>query len=117
MTAITWNLRLALKDGQRSNFEDLMREMVMSTTKETGCQTYDWYITADGFEVHILERYTDAEATMLHLTNFGAHFADRFFACVTPKDFTVYGHANDDIRGALGPLGATFMGPMGGFRR
>lgn len=115
--SVCWNLRLSLNTGSREAFEDLMREMVMSTTGESGCLTYDWYITDDGTEAHILERYADSGATMQHLATFGEKFAERFFACVSPVSFVVYGNASDDVRNALGPLGAQFLGPLGGFRR
>ena len=66
------------------------------------------------------ELYADNDATLMHLGNFGEKFADRFFACVTPTYFVVYGPANDDVRGALGPMGpmgAVFLDHFGGFRR
>lgn len=103
--------------GKKSDFEDLMREMVMATRDETGCQTYDWYISDDGAVVHILERYTDPDALKQHMAEFGANFADRFFACVTPLNFTIYGTVDNEIRGMMAPFGASFLGSFGGFRR
>jgi quinol monooxygenase YgiN len=117
MNHISWNLKLAVKDGQMDAFRALMSEMVPATTKEEGCVTYDWYVMDDASEVHIQERYVDNAAALVHLGNFGAHFAERFMACVTPLSFAVYGPANEAIRGALTPLGAIFMGHFGGFRR
>jgi len=31
--------------------------------------------------------------------------------------FTVYGYASDDVRAALEPFGASFLGTLGGFNR
>jgi len=51
------------------------------------------------------------------LGNFGANFAERFMGLVTLRSFAIYGPVNDDVRGALTPLGAVFMDRFGGFRR
>jgi quinol monooxygenase YgiN len=118
MDHISWNLKLSVNDGQLDTFRSLMTEMVAATqANELGALTYDWYVLPDGKEVHIQERYADNGAALLHLGNFGANFAERFFACVTPRSFVVYGPANDDIRGALTPMGAVFMDHFGGFNR
>lgn len=117
MKHISWNLKLTVNDGQLEQFRDLMNEMVENARTETGCMTYDWYVLPDGSEVHIQERYADTEATMIHIANFGAHFAERFMSLVTPRSFVVYGPSSDAIREALSPMGAVFMGHFGGFRR
>ena len=117
MQNISWSLKLSVSDGHLEQFRDLMNEMVEHTRAEGGCMTYDWYVMADGSEVHIQERYADNEAALSHLANFGANFAERFMALVTPRSFVVYGPANDDIKGALSPMGAVFMDHFGGFRR
>ncbi len=117
MQNISWNLKLTVNDGHLEQFRDLMNEMVEHTRAEGGCMTYDWYVMDDGSEVHIQERYADNEATLVHLGNFGANFAERFMGLVTLRSFAIYGPVNDDVRGALTPLGAVFMDRFGGFRR
>ena len=117
MDHISWNLKLSVNDGKLDDFRSLMNEMVAATKDESGCMTYDWSVMPDGSEVHIQERYADNDAALVHLGNFGAHFADRFMACVTPRSFVVYGPSNESIRGALTPMGAVFMDHLGGFRR
>ena len=118
MDHISLHLKLSVSDGQLDTFRALMTEMVAATKQnEAGCLTDDWYVMADGSEVHIHERYADNGAALIHLGNFGANYAERFFACVAPHSFVVYGPANDDIRGALTPMGAVFMDHFGGFRR
>ena len=117
MENISWNLKLSVNDGQLEHFRALMQKMVEATRAEGGCMTYDWYVMEDGSEVHIQERYADNAATMVHIGNFGANFAERFMGLVTVRSFAIYGAANDDVRGALTPLGAVFMDHFGGFRR
>lgn len=118
MDHISWHLKLSINEGQLDTFRSLMTEMVADTQQnEAGCLTYDWYVMADGSEVHIQERYADNGAALVHLGNFGAKYAERFMAAVTPVSFVVYGPSNDDIRGALSPMGAVFMDHFGGFQR
>ncbi|MEX0319219.1 MAG: putative quinol monooxygenase [Ruegeria sp.] len=112
---VYWILRLAINDGQEEAFETLMPEMVASTLKETGAKAYEWH--REGSEVHIFERYASATDAMIHMGNFGAHFADRFLAALTPTGFDVYGAVNDEVRQALGPMGANFYDQVGGFDR
>ena len=117
MNNISWNLKVSINDGHLDAFRDLMTEMVEATKAEEGCLTYDWSVMPDGSEVHIQERYADNDATLVHLGNFGANYAERFMPCITVRSFAVYGPANDDVRGGLSRLGAVFMDHFGGFNR
>lgn len=113
--AISWVLALTVKDGKLDDYRSLMTEMVASTTEEPGALAYEWFVSDDGGQVHIYERYADNDATMAHMGSFGANFADRFFGCVDPIGMWVYGNVNDEVRAALTPAGAEFLGPFGGF--
>lgn len=114
---VSWNLRLSLREGRLDAFRALMDEMVASTRGEEAALAYEWYITPDGSECHLYERYVDSAATMVHLGNFGSHFAERFMACVEPTHFHVYGNPSDQVRGILDAFGAVYLEPFGGFAR
>lgn len=115
--SIFWNLRLKVREGQLEHLRALMQEMVASTEQEPGAGTYEWFLTDDGTECHINERYADSDAALAHLGNFGEKFASRFLACVEPTSLRVYGEPSDDARAALDGFGAVYMGNFGGFRR
>lgn len=117
MSTVSWDLQLAVKDGQLETFRTLMGEMVDHTKQETGTIRYEWFVSADGGAVHISEAYADSDALLVHVGGFGEHFADRFFACVDPTGFFVYGDADERVREALTPMGAQFLGTFGGFTR
>ena len=114
---ISWVIQLSLNEGKSNDFKTLMADMVAATRNEAGCQTYEWFKSADGATFHICERYDDSAATLVHLGNFGAHFAERFMGCVTPTGLNVYGDPSADLRGALDGLGAVYFGPFGGFTK
>ncbi len=116
--AVSWVLELSVKDGQLDAFKALAQEMSAATqADEPGAAIYEWFIDGDGKTIHIYERYTDSAATMVHLGNFGAKFAERFLACVDPSRLMVYGDPSDEVRGGLAGLGAAHMTQFAGFAR
>jgi quinol monooxygenase YgiN len=114
---LSWNLHLAVREGQLEPFRALMNEMVESTRAEPGAQVYEWFISDDGTACHICERYADSPAAIAHLGTFGSKFADRFMACVEPTALSVYGEPSDEARKVLDGFGAAYLGTFGGFSR
>ena len=94
-----------------------MAEMVESTRQEAGTLGYEWFLGEEGATCHIHERYTDSDAVMAHLGNFGANFAERFLQCFEPTGLAVYGEPSSEARAALDGFGAVYLGTFGGFVR
>jgi len=115
--SVSWNLRVTIREGLLEEFRALMLEMVESTKAEAGTQGYEWFIGADERSCHINERYSDSDAAMAHLGNFGTKFADRFLGCVEPTSLNVYGEPSDEVRAALDGFGPEYLGTFGGFSR
>ena len=114
---VYWTIDISIKSGALDDLKALMDEMIASTQNEDGALNYEWWISDDSTTCHIYERYTDAAAAMVHIGNFGAHFAERFMGLVDVTRFIVYGGHDENVRGALGGMGAAFMGSLGGFSR
>lgn len=114
---ISWNLQLSVRDGKLDDARELMKEMVAATEEEPGAQGYEWFLSYDGKKCHLNERYSDSEALMVHLGNFGSRFAERFLACFEPTKLSVYGKPSADARAVLDGFGATYLGWLGGFNR
>ena len=117
MSTVSWNLQLAVRDGQLDALRTLMAEMVESTRSEQGSRAYEWFLSADGTICHINERYADSAAALAHLGNFGAKFMERFVACLDVTSFSVYGEPSDEAKGVLDGFGAKYLGTFGGFSR
>ncbi len=116
--AVSWVLEINVKDGQLDALKALAREMSEATqADEPGASHYEWFADPDGMTVHIYERYADSAATMVHLGNFGAKFAERFLACVDPARLMVYGDPSAEVRDALAGFGAAHMTQFAGFAR
>jgi quinol monooxygenase YgiN len=114
---VSWNIQLSVQDGRLGDARNLMADMVESTQAERGALAYEWFLDGDGAVVHIRERYADSEAVVVHLTTFGARFAERFLTCFAPTALYVYGDPSSEARDALDGFGAVYLGPFGGFSR
>lgn len=115
--AVSWSLQMSVRDGCLDDAKNLAPEMIESTREEAGAMTYEFFLSDDGMLCHLYERYADSDAAMVHLGNFGTHFAERFMACFEPTSFSVYGPARADVRAVLEGFGAQFLSNLGGFRR
>ena len=71
----------------------------------------------DGRRLHLFERYTDADAALTHLGAFGERYIARFFDVLAPERMTLYGAADDRVRGALAQLAPKVMARAEGFSR
>ena len=102
---------------RRAADRDLMTEMVESTRGEAGTLSYEWFLNQGGTVCHMMDRYADSDAAMIHLGNFGSKFAERFLQCFEVTGFSVYGEPSDEVRAALDGFGAVYLGTLGGFTR
>ena len=115
---IEWLLELDIAEGKLDDLKALAEEMVAATrADEPGALVYEYYIDPDGTRCNVVERYADSAAAMVHLGNFGAKFADRFLAILTPVRFQVHGPASDELRAALSGFGAVHLDQIAGFAR
>ena len=112
---VSWLLILAVKPGELDGFRDLMEEMVAHTRNEPGTLAYEWFVSDDGSEVHLYERYIDSAAAMTHLVGFGKHFAERFTAATNQTAMYVYGKANEALHRTVSAPTTEFLGSFGGF--
>lgn len=117
-STVSWNLQMAVRDGQLDDARKLVNEMVEATKRdEDGTRIYEYFLSADGSACHIYERYADSDAVVVHLGNFGTKFMERFMTCFEPTSFSVYGSPSDEARAILDVFGAAYLGWLGGFSR
>jgi quinol monooxygenase YgiN len=115
---VAWLFELGVKDGREADLRALMAEMVDATrADEPRTLDYEWYLSEDGRRCHLWERYADAAAAMVHLGTFGRRFMARFFDVLTPERMTLYGAADDAVRGAVAQLAPVVMARAAGFNR
>lgn len=115
---ISWIFELTIKEGQLENLKKLMVELVNVTKEnEPGTMAYEWTISEDNTKCHIHERYTNSEATLIHLATFVEKFAGRLMETGDSTSFVVYGTPNTDVKNILDGFVAVYMSPIGGFIR
>lgn len=112
---IQWVIKLNLAEGMDAEFEALMSDMVIATKEESGAKNYEWQ--RNGNAILIYERYDTNDDAGIHLANFGANFAERFLAILTPTGLDVFGPVEGEVREGLAGFGAVFYGQVGGFAR
>ena len=108
--SVSWLLDFAIKDGQRENFDAMLKDMVESAqSNEPNTLNFEAFINPDGKNGQLYERYRDSAATMIHLGTFGEKFVDRFLAVLDPVRFLIYGTPNGEVKVALEPFGPVYM--------
>ncbi|KAI9012229.1 hypothetical protein DFJ74DRAFT_683085 [Hyaloraphidium curvatum] len=114
---VAYHVQMKVKPGKLKEYEALMEEMSAAVEKDKLSIDYSWYVTDDGSEVHIYERYQGVEGCMEHNASF-APFAARFMGCADFGDFWVFGDVPTDgdgakLREGLKGLNAKFLGKFG----
>jgi len=112
---IGWIVEAKLREGKRAEFEAVMNEIVAETQKEEGTLNYQYYLSDDG-DVMVYERFKDAEAAHIHVSNWD-NFAERWVAAAEPTRMVHLGDLPDDLRERHAVLAPLWLKPFGGFVR
>jgi quinol monooxygenase YgiN len=113
---IAWLVELVVKPGQLDNFRTLTGEMVAFALNEGGVLSYQRFVSENGAQVYVYERYASSAAALAHLENLKTRFATRFEAMVTRRQFTVFGHPDQALKEVLDHFGAVYLRPFGDFQ-
>ena len=111
---ISWHVELALKDGTLDDFAVLTREMTESARREPGVLIYERFVSPDGKQVYIYERYTDSRAALAHLRTFDKRFGARFQKLAARQRFIVMGTPTSSLRDKLDRYGAIYARHISG---
>lgn len=115
---VSWMFELAIKEGRDADFHTMASEMSAATMQnEPGTLDYEWYVSDDGRNLSLFERYESAEAALIHMGTFGKKFAARFFDILTPKRIIILGAADDRIVGGMKDLAPLVARRADGFSR
>lgn len=115
---VSWMFILTIKEGRESDLRALAAEMSDATARnEIGTLDYEWYVSDNGRDLHLFERYVNADAAMIHTRTFGERYAARFFDVLTPVRMTLYGAVDDRVRSAMKELAPEVITRAAGFSR
>jgi quinol monooxygenase YgiN len=94
-----------IHDGKLAAFEGVAQEMIAGSAKEVGTLAYDWYYSSDRTRCRLIERYTDANAVVAHLTGPVLDLVPKLLKAAGLTSFEVYGDP--------GPKGAEILAGYG----
>jgi quinol monooxygenase YgiN len=103
---------------EMDKFKPIVKKLVAATEKEPGTLQYEYNVGEDQKTVDIYERYTNAHAAHVHVTeNFGPNFSKEFMAVAKPARFVVYGAVTDELKKTLADFHPIYMTPLDGFTK
>lgn len=112
---IGWIVEAKLKPGKKTEFEQVMQEIVEATKNEEGTLNYQYYLSDNG-DVLVYERFADIDSAHIHISNWD-RFADRWIAAAEPTRMVHLGELPEDVRIRHKALEPLWLKPFGGFVR
>lgn len=105
-TEIHGTSRITIHDGGLDEFRRLAAQCVeIVRTQDTGTLEYEHFLSADGSECFVHERYRDSAAGLEHMANIGPMFEPLSKVCTMTGE--VCGDPEPELRAALEAAGVT----------
>ena len=112
---ITFILTLKISTSDFAQFLESVKRLVDETSREKGAVTYEYYVADDDRTIVIYERYVDADAAILHITNTFPPYAEEFSKLATTESFFIQGGITDQLRITMQGTQACYLTPLAGF--
>jgi len=103
---VQFNVKVTVNDGQFDAFERIARAMIAGTRKEPGALGYEWYLSNDRKQCHLIEDYEDGTAVM-------AHIESPVVRELVPKLLEVSSMNSFHVYGDPGPKAAEILNGIG----
>lgn len=117
MEQISWLFAMQIDPANAQKVEQICQKAVDLAKKEDGTLIYEWSFSDDKKLLHVVERYQNSQAVLLHLDSFVKNIASDLMSCGEVSAFYVYGEPNSEAKERLGAMGAKFMKQIEGFAR
>ena len=115
---VQFTIDLKINDGQLEAFESLAKAMCARTQTEPGALSYAWHLSADRKHCRLIEKYTDANAVVTHLTGHVVEeLVPKLLEVAKLTGFEVYGDPGPKAGAMLAGFGAEIFKPWQGFSR
>ena len=115
-TAISWLFEAAVKPDGLDDYRALAEEITADNeAAEPGQVIFEWFL--DDHDIHIYERYADADAAVAHVGRFVANYAERFLSLCTPTRMSVYGVTTEELQAAIAGFNPRYYAPVAGHAR
>jgi quinol monooxygenase YgiN len=107
----------SVKPENWSAFAGLVSRVVAASSREPGALGYQYSANDDHSIVHIVERYRDSEAFLVHTEKTFSGFAGEFLELATLDELTVHGNPSAGCRQILDNFNAVYLDVFAGFSR
>ncbi len=99
-------VNLTVNDGKLDAFQSVARTMTESSKTEPGTLGYEWFSSADGKRVRLVETYADAAAVEAHFLGFVVQqWVPQLAALCSVDGFEIYGDPGQKVAEMAGGLG------------
>ena len=103
--------RISIHEGRLEEFKQIARRCVETVrAKEPGTIQYELYISEDGTECLVFERYRDSDAGLAHSENIGSLMKELSDVCTITGD--VCGTPSPKLREFLDAAGVRVYAPL-----
>lgn len=76
--------KYSINDGKLDTLKELENKMTRDTKLyEPGTLAYEWHVSEDGKECHVLQLYENSQALMTHIKGVFATYKDILKECLT----------------------------------
>jgi quinol monooxygenase YgiN len=115
-STVQFTIDLKINDGQLEAFESLAKAMSAATQIEPGALTYAWYLSEDRKHCRLVEKYTDGNAVVTHLSGrVVEEFVPKLLAVSKLTRFEVHGDPGPKAGAMLAGFGAEIFRHWQGF--
>ena len=115
-STVQFTIDLRINDGQLEEFESLAKAMCAATQVEPGALTYAWYLSDDRKHCRLVERYSDGNAVVTHLSGRAVEeFVPRLLTVSKLTRFEVHGDPGPKAGAMLAGFGAEIFKHWQGF--
>ena len=115
-STVQLTIDLRINDGQLEEFECLAKAMCAATQVEPGALTYAWYLSDDRRHCRLVERYSDGNAVVTHLSGRAVEeFVPRLLTVSKLTRFEVHGDPGPKAVAMLAGFGADIFKHWHGF--
>jgi quinol monooxygenase YgiN len=114
---VYWVVTFSIPQGQMEKFKQVVAQLVAETKKEPGTLEYEYTENSDHSTVDIIERYSNSDAVVHHVTQTFAKYSKPFLENAKVGRFIVYGTPNAEAKKALAGFNPVYFTPFDGFTR
>jgi hypothetical protein len=110
-------VQITIAEGGLEKFKELAKAAADTVeAQEPGTIAYRWYFSEDQTQCYVLEWYKSADLIPGHMECVGPILVEMGAVSHVTR-FEVFGNVSEEIRAAMAPLGAKFLGYSHGFTR